>query len=370
MKLTLKWVVWFSAIGVYVMLLGGVFYYNLFKLTFDEKLKQDILEAARLKSPEMIKGLLRSPRVITFEEFDVMNWLRSDKRITEVVYLNANGTIRWHPQGQYIGMQFEDYEKTVGVLTDAIGQAYYSGNPKVRAVPKQPFYDIAIPLKAKGEVVIGILSLQVSREGADKIIKSAMRKYVLGAVGVLILLGIPLYIFLSHYVLGPLGSLRDNIDGVSAKSLNMKFPPRKDEIGEVADSLNGLLEKVRLEIDTLSEREKQRQGYEQSWWLAVLGTAVPRAAKALVVDEDNSVLFANFELNKPDPTQKLHLLDIVDSRQQDVLRLIGMAMDNPRQTMEGDTIFKGETAHVKVVQMHSETNMRRTLILFEPRPSV
>jgi hypothetical protein len=57
---------WFSGIGIYVMLLGGVFYYNLFKWTFDEKLKGEVLEMVRLKSPELMDGLLRNASAITF----------------------------------------------------------------------------------------------------------------------------------------------------------------------------------------------------------------------------------------------------------------------------------------------------------------
>ena len=94
---------------------------------------------------------------------------------------------------------------------------------------------------------------------------------------------------------------------------------------------------------------------------------MPKTARALVVDEDNNILFANFELRRQDPSQKLHLLDIIDTQQQDVLRLIGNAMDSPRESVEGETVFKGVPYLVRVVQLQAEGNIRRTLILFEPR---
>ncbi len=50
--------------------------------------------------------------------------------------------------------------------------------PKVRQVHKQPFYEIAIPFSVRGEI-IGIMDLLVSRAGAEMLIGSAMRKYVL-----------------------------------------------------------------------------------------------------------------------------------------------------------------------------------------------
>ncbi|MDD2772803.1 MAG: hypothetical protein PHP45_03800 [Elusimicrobiales bacterium] len=366
MKLTPKWVLWFSLIGIYVMVLGGVFYYNLFKWTFDEKLKSDVIDLARAKSPDLIKGLIRSPKVITFDEYDVMTWLRTDKRITDVIYINGNGTIRWHKQAAYLGMPFDKYEKEVGLSTDAIAQAYYLGQPKVRLVEKQPFYEIAIPLKAKGDVIIGILSMLVSREGAERVISSAMSKYIVGAIGVLLLLGIPLYLFMNHYVINPLIALRDSVDSISTKTFEIKFAARRDEIGELAEAIGAFLEKVRVELSSVTDNERQRQNYEQGWWQAVLATAVPRGTRALVVDEDNNVMFSNFEIAAASD-QKIHLLDVVDSRQQDVLRLIGLAMDTPRQTIEGDTVFKGESSHVRAVQIVSEGNARRTLVLFEPQ---
>ena len=56
MKLSAKWFLWFAGIGVYVMFLGGIFYYNLFKWTFDEKLKQEAINMVRLYTPDLIKG--------------------------------------------------------------------------------------------------------------------------------------------------------------------------------------------------------------------------------------------------------------------------------------------------------------------------
>ena len=56
MRLSSKWFLWFTMIGIYVMVLGGIFYYNLFKWTFDERLKQEA--AARITQlNERIKEL-------------------------------------------------------------------------------------------------------------------------------------------------------------------------------------------------------------------------------------------------------------------------------------------------------------------------
>ncbi|NLO92413.1 MAG: hypothetical protein GX410_10560 [Elusimicrobia bacterium] len=366
MKLSLKWFLWFGGICCYVLVLGGIFYYNLFKWVFDERLKQDVLEAVRHNAQVILKGLQRNPTSITFDEYDVMDALKSDKRIVDMVYWNKDGTIRWYKQASFIGTQYDDYNKSVGLQTSVLMDAYKSGSVKVSPVPGQPYYDMAIPFRARGGV-IGILTLQVSREDSDRIIRSAMRKYIMGALGVMVLLGVPLYIFLLHYVISPLVSLKESIDTISTKSFEMRFMARSDEIGELTESISNFLAKVRVELEAVYEKDRQRQAYEQTWWQSILNTAVSKTSRALVVDEDNNILFANFELRRPDPPQKLHLLDVIDTQQQDVLRLIGNAMDSPRESMEGETVFKGIPYVVKVVQLQAEGNIRRTLILFEPK---
>lgn len=370
MRLGTKWMLWFCAIGVYVMLLGGVFYYNLFKWTFDEKLKQDVIEMVKIHSSTLRNGLLRNPKVITLDEYDVMSSLSKDERVSSVFYLNKSGILRWHKEGRIIGMPWDEFQKTVGVPTDAIAQAYLSKNPKVRLVPKQPFYEIAIPLSIRGDV-IGIVDMQVSRAGSEVIISSAMRKYVFGALGVLFLLGIPLYFFLHHSVINPLASLRDSVDSISTKNFELRFPQRGDEVGELSASLSRFMQKVKLELDSMSSRDARRSEAEQHWWQSILNTVVPAGNNAIVVDEDNNIMYASFELSaSAGPSQKLHLLDVVDSQQQSLLRLIGAALETPNRVLEEDTVFKGEPCHVKVLHLAESGGLRRTLVLFAPKSSV
>jgi HAMP domain-containing protein len=366
MKLNLKWFVWFSGIGIYVMLLGGVFYYNLFKWTFDEKLKSEILEMVTLKSPDLLDGLLRSPS-LTIKELGVMQFFKNDKRITDILYLDEYIKIRWFRHGKYLGYDFDSFAKETNYDTASIWKAYQTGNPSIVSVKKQPFYDIAIPFKAQGDELIGVINLRVSREGSKQIIGSAMRKYVVGALGVLVLLGIPLSLFLKYYIVNPINSLSDSIEGISSKSFEIKFASRSDEIGRLAQTVVAFLDKVKQEMEFASGREDQRKSYEHTWWEVVLNTITAKGSKALVIDEDNNVLFANFSLNRLDPEQKLHLLDVIDTGKDDILKMVGVAMENPQKIVEADTIFKSEPVHAKVVQMQSEGALRRTLIFFESK---
>ena len=369
MRLSAKWFMWFTLIGMYVMFLGGIFYYNLFKWTFDEKLKQEAIDMVRLYAPTLIEGLSRNQGAISMAEFDTITRFAKDDRVAALLYLNKYGEVRWFKDPSKITETFDQFSKEVTLPTDAIEQAWLSKSPMVRAVPNLPLYDIAIPLALRGDV-LGILNLQISREGVVKVINKAMRKYAVGAVGVLLLLGIPLYFFLHHFVLNPLLNLRDAIEGISFKTLELKFPARNDEIGDIAAAVNLFLNKVKAEISNALVKEKQRGVAEARWWQSILVAIVSKNHKAIVVDEDNSVLYTNFPVTGSVTGEgKLHLLDVIDSQQQDVLRLVGVALDRPNQVVEADTMFKSEPCHVKAVHLEEEGELRRTLILFEPKHS-
>ncbi|MFH1726335.1 MAG: hypothetical protein ABII00_17125 [Elusimicrobiota bacterium] len=367
----MKWSLWYLCIGVYVIFLGGIFYYNLFKWTFDEKLKQQSIDLVKVHAFQLIRGLTDQQNAITMDEFEILsNALAKDERVASVVYLNRFGEVRWYKDPQMVGKSFDEFHQAVSVPTNAVEQAFVSKSPKIRAVPDQPFYEVAIPLAVRGEVV-GIVDMQVSRRGVNEVIARAMNKYALGAVGVLFLLGIPLYFFLHHFIISPLHHLRDSIEAVSFKNLDLKFPARKDEIGDLAGVFGVFLQKVKAERTNVMAREKQRGVAEQRWWQSILMTIVSRSHRAIVVDEDNTVLYTNFPLAQAaDPNARLHLLDVIDSQQQDVLRLVGVALDRPNQVVETDTMFRQEPCHVRAVHLEEEGELRRTLILFEPKKSV
>ncbi|MBI5631046.1 MAG: hypothetical protein HY921_09195 [Elusimicrobia bacterium] len=366
MRLSSKWFLWFAGIGVYVMFLGGIFYYNLFKWTFDEKLKQESIDMVRLYAPTLINGLSRNQSAISMDEFDTVTRFSKDDRVAALLYLNKYGEVRWFRDPSEITKTFDEFTKRIALPTDAIEQAWLSKSPVIRAVPNLPMYDIAIPLALRGDV-LGVLNIQVSRAGVVKVINKAMNKYAIGAVGVLLLLGIPLYFFLHHFVINPLLSLRDAVEAISFKTLELKYPPRNDEIGEVAGIFSVFLSKVKAEIANAMVKEKQRGAAEARWWQSILMAIVSKNHRAIVVDEDNTVLYTNFAVTGTVAEAKLHLLDVIDSQQQDVLRLVGVALDRPNQLVEADTTFRSEPCHVKAVHLEEEGELRRTLILFEPK---
>src|SRR3989338_4812713 len=104
MKLAAKWFLWFTGIGVYVMFLGGIFYYNLFKWTFDESLKQDALEMVRTHASKLINGLSRNQSAISMDEYDTITHFSKDERVASLLYLNKYGEVRWFKDPSKITM--------------------------------------------------------------------------------------------------------------------------------------------------------------------------------------------------------------------------------------------------------------------------
>ncbi|MBI4387132.1 MAG: hypothetical protein HY551_07100, partial [Elusimicrobia bacterium] len=256
MKLSAKWILWYLAIGLYVMFFAGVFYYYQYKGIFDEQLKRGAIDMVRVYAPTLIKGLSRNQAAITLDEFDIVTRIAKDERVASLAYLNRFGEVRWFKDANKIGLSFDEFAKQFPPPTDAIELAYSSKNPRVRPVADQPLYEAAIPLAVRGDVV-GIIDLQVSRIGAEGVIRQALQRYILVGSGVLLIMGITLYFFMFHSVLNPLLHLRDAIEAISFKSLELKFSPRKDEIGELAHMLQVFLQKVKAEMANTMLRERQ-----------------------------------------------------------------------------------------------------------------
>ena len=362
MRIALKWLLWFSGIGLYAMFLGGIFYYNLFKWTFDERLKQSVLDMVRDYAPTLIRGLSRSEGAITMDEYDIVSRFSKDSRIADLLYLNRYGVIRWFHDPTKIAETFDHFTKEYALPSDAIEQAWMTKAPAVRWVAQPPIYDVAIPLALRGEI-LGIIDLQASRAEVESVVDAAMKRYAVGALGVLLLLGVPLYFFLTYFILNPLLDLKDSLEGLSLKNPELKFAKRRDEIGDVAEAMGQFLGKMKAELEAARERQRERREGELNWWRSVLAAALAKNVFAIVVDEDNLVLHTTFPQANTGVGQP-HLLDVIDSQQQEVLRLVASSMERPNQVLEAESFLHAEPCHVKSIHLQ-EGELKRTLILFE-----
>ena len=336
MKLTSKWLLWFVLIAVYASVIGGLFYYNLFKFVFDKKLQNEMVEMVRFRAPSLVQALSARPKgEASFREAEIMKDMqRNDDRVKNLVYLNYDGSIRWHENTKFLGMSYNDYNNTVGFDSNSIAQATRYGLPRAFLFDEGNYYDMAIPLLAKNNMVAGIVNMKVSRQAAKELIKSSMVRYAIGAAIMMLLIGGVLYLFLLLKVLRPLGMLKDSIDAVAINNLQLTYPERRDEVGDVAHAVEGLLGKVQAEVQTMRTGEILSLEKEQKWWKTILAVTVPKGSRALVIDEDNNILYTNFELNVP-ADKKVHLLDIFDGRQQDMIQIVGEAMEHPTKVLRG-----------------------------------
>lgn len=371
MKLTSKWTLWFALVSLYAALMGGMFYYHMFTFVFDKKLQNEMAEMVRFRAPLLVTNLAARPRQdASFPEAELMKaWKRNDDRIKNLVYLNDDGSIRWHEDTQFLKMSYSDYNNEVVFDTPVIPQAIRSRSIRAIMFDEGNYYDMAIPLLAKDNVVAGVVNLTVSRAEAKSLIRQSMIRYAVGAFIMLLLIGGVLYLFLLLKIIRPLESLRDSVDSVSLNRLELPFSSRSDEIGEVADSIAALLVKIREEIKGLENVEIMSLEKEQKWWKTILAVTVPRGSRALVIDENNNILYTNFELNvnKQGP---VHLLDIFDGRQQSIIQVVGEALENPTKVIRSIVENKNVKCTVKAVQLPDDAGKNRSLLVLEPEKTL
>ena len=224
---------------------------------------------------------------------------------------------------------------------------------------------MAIPLLAKDNVVAGVVNVMVSRESAKKLIHSSMIRYAFGVIVMILLIGGVLYLFLLIKIIRPLQVLKDSIDAVSFNNPQLSFPERSDEIGDVGKSVTALLDKIREDRKQLEKAELMSADKEQNWWAGILSVMAPEGSRAMVLDEENNILYANFELNAADNKQ-VHLLDVFDGRQQEIIQTVGEALETPAKIRCSSVVDKDVKYKVKAVLLPDDAGKNRVVLVLEP----
>ena len=354
-------------VSLYAAIIGGLFYYNLFKFVFDKKLQNEMVEMVRFRAPLLVSSLSARPRSdATFREAEVMKaWKKNDDRIKDLVYFNDDGSVRWHENTRFLKISYTDYGNEIGGFNSAVvPQAIRDRVPKALMFDDGNYYDMAIPLLAK-DTVAGVVNVTVSRASAKSLIRQSMVRYGVGAFIMILLIGGVLYLFLLLKILRPLGALKDSVEAVSLNNLTLSFPQRRDEIGDVATAVSGLLVKIREDVKSLENVEIMSLEKEQSWWKTILAVTVPKGSRALVIDENNNILYTNFELKVPGK-ERVHLLDIFDGRQQEIIQVVGEALENPTKVLRGTVMNKNVKCLVKAVQLPDDAGKNRVVLVLEP----
>ena len=365
-RISTRWFIWFTIVAIYAVIVGGLLYFNLFKRVFDLNLQNQVIDTVRQNASTLIEGLVTKNYLTVPENEIISSWPRQDNRISNVVYFNGNGTVRWHKNLDLLDMPIADYQRGGYLETNAIEEAVKTGNPSVKIKKEGNYYEIAIPLKAKGNKIAGIISVDVSRKQVKEEIKRALIMYLIGAVVIFVLMGFVLYIFVIRSVTNPLLQLAEGIDNISTKSFVLNFSSRGDEIGLLAKAVENFLGKVKKELEEQEALEENRLHYEQEWWSSILAITIAKGTRAIVVDENNNIMHANFEL-KIEKDGPIHLLDIFGGTQQDIVNIVGQAMDNPGKIFRTVTKSGNRVFTIKALQLTSKGGIIRTMIILEPK---
>lgn len=379
MRLLPKWFIIFIVTGIYVTVLAGLFYRNLFTWFFREKLRLEVEAVLYVNQNKFISGLLDSPRVITIEEVDTMKSFLNDKRIVYGVVINKSGYVRWSPDVQLFGKHIREFEQVHALPTLAIARAMATKSPRTELFKRESkeFFEIAVPLVHQGDIR-GVVSLEVSLEEAKATIAVGMRKFYTGAVGVVVLFLVTGVVFLYLFVLSPIRQIKDNIDNLSV--VGPAWPEagqRKDEFGDLEKSLISFFGKLKSTVTRYESDRKDYMELEKNRWEHILKVLVPSGC-ALVLDGDNYCLAScNLDyiglkpellrsaassrrmpvFNPQDPSApgiapsggKTHLLDLVTGTE--LLQLINKALEKPGQFVSGPVTLKDVPYNAKVITL-------------------
>ena len=108
---------------------------------------------------------------------------------------------------------------------------------------------------------------------------------------------------------------------------------------------------------------------EQKWWKTILAVMVPHGTRALVIDENNNILYTNFQMNVK-KKGAVHLLDIFDGRQQSIIQVVGEALENPGKVLRGSVLSGNVKCTVKAVQLPDDAGKNRMILVLEPEKSL
>lgn len=384
-------------------MLAGIFYNNLFRWFFDEKLKQEIVALLYVNQNRFVSGFLSSPRVVTIEEVDTMQNFLKDPRVVDALVINKYGQIRWSKDAQLFGKRIEEYQSIHPLPTDAIARSYVTKSPKVLPfeLEGRSFYEVTVPLMSQGDMR-GVVSIQVSREETKETLAQGMQRFYLGGAGVVAIFLATGVFFLYKSVAGPIKETKEIVDSLSITQPAWPSKEmRSDEIGDLHKSLSAFFDKLRAAVSRYEKDRRDVGELERARWEQILKVLV-RTGGAIVLDGDNYVMashnLAHFAVKAPQiamratpkilpgalgptaekaggpqaaaqTTARLHLLDFITSAE--LLQLINKALERPGHFSEGAVLVDAQPFSARVITISAgQPQDQRTLVWLESQTKV
>jgi len=353
----------FASAALYAALMGGISLYQFLKNSGAERRRDEVLASLRGRAPMLINAALKSPSAVTLEEYDFLENFSREPGLGELVYLAADETVRWHRQPGAIGRPSREIVHETSFATGVVARAFSTLSFAAARAPSGDL-EVVVPFSVKRRPVT-LLAFTLSAAEHRRAAAAGVVRYAFLALSAVLLLCAVLYFLLRRYVENPLSSLAFWMDGASLRGGDQaRAAPPPPAAGEVSAAAARLAARARDELAAVEKRLASVVETEQAWWRALLGAAAPAGARVIVVDENNNVIYSNSGPGEVRGGEKVHLLDVVDSNQQDLLRLIGEAFESPGRAVEGRAAFRGRPVRVKVLHVGEGADLGRTLILF------
>ncbi len=287
--------------------------------------------------------------------------LEEDPEITSVVVVDGSGEIRYHADAEKVGTPLEDPLLKTALQTGD-GVAMDTRNAAGKGLI------LVSPLRVRNKTSPqGALRIEFTYKHIYDQVKSGQASFHMVAMGAMLLVIGGVLWGVRRWVIVPMNLLRSTVTGINPALLDTNFKESDDEFGQVNDSLNELLTKLRSEW--ANQRASVRlQANDETHLIAQLVPALFPETRLLIVDKENRVLLDTNSDRITDPSTAPHLLDLVTDVR--LSSLVGSALQKEGEATRGSVTFQDlayEAAVFRIPEGHSK--IVKTIIALKPAPS-
>lgn len=287
----------------------------------------------------------------------VANRLEEDQEIFSVVVTDAKGYVRYNRDAEKVGLPTEDPAIATALKTgEAVISTYQNSGGKALA--------LLTPLKVAGlNGPLGAIRIDLTHNTIEKQVKSSRRRFWFIVLGSMVTCAGFVSFFVQRWVLAPIETMKGSLAVMNPASPEGSLKHFTDEMGEVANALNRLLDKIRAEMQHQSVALSGRGEKERDWIFQLAATFIP-GARILIADKDNRLL-ADTEA-APTKGKRAHLLDLISDSA--FAALLTSAFEKEGVAARGDVSFQGKPYLALILSVPSAQSVAvKTIIALQPK---
>jgi hypothetical protein len=283
----------------------------------------------------------------------VINNLEEDPEISSVLVVDQRGSVRYHADTEKLGAKIED-TWVQKVLETGEGSMMAYSNEAGKALA------LVTPLKVPGlNQPLGVVRIDLTYRRISEALKSSRTRFgwvVFGSIGTCCAL---MFVFLSRWILEPLGALQNAIGAVNPAVPEPTIPRMPEPIGGVSTALNELLGRFKNENQRQWMDQRQRADQERIWVDQLSRSLLP-GSRILLVDKDN-LLISDSENPTMKGAKRPHLLDLI--KDSNFATLLTDAFQREGEVVRGPVTFDDQNCFATVLSVPAEQSvMVKTLI--------